>query len=171
MKLQDGLNGGWGRVLDLGRLEGGKTVLYWGRSIMGRQFPGEPGANRWQVTRLTSRHAECIFTLDRVTMPPVISLPLTVLLLLLICSLQLLCLPFSHSFTLFFVSSCGFPFHFFIQLKSKWLWVFYLTLKQASLVIIFPSSTFRVSSVFLSLLLSSSSLDSLLTFPPFKRVV
>ncbi len=119
---------------------------------------------------LNLRCAESIFTLDRVTMPLVISLtthcPFLIAHLLSPTDLPPSVYLFSHSFTLFFVSSCGVPSRFLLQLKSKWLWVFHLALKQAAPVFIFPSSTFRVSSVFLSLSLSSSSPDSLLALAP-----
>lgn len=93
----------------MGRLEGGNTQCYSGAGAL---WEDESMAGH----TLNLRLAECIFTLDRVTMPPVISLPLTVLLLLLICSLPPTC---THSIYLFHIpslcslSSCGFPSHFF----------------------------------------------------------
>lgn len=106
------------RSFRFGTFGGGKDSAVLGQEHYGKTAPWRAWGESMAGHTLNLRHAECIFTQDRVTMPPVISLPLTVLLLLLICSLQLLCLAFSHSFTFFFVSSCGFPFHFFFFFYS-----------------------------------------------------
>lgn len=75
---------------------------------MGRQFPGEPGGESMAGHTLNLRRAESIFTLDRVTTPPVISLPLTVLFLLLIFSPSPTCPPLSTFFTFFHFVLCLF---------------------------------------------------------------
>ncbi len=56
LNVQDGLNGGSGTALDLGRLEEeGAHGAVLGQEHYGKTVPWRAwGANRWQVTRLTS---------------------------------------------------------------------------------------------------------------------